>query len=111
MTTPYEIEHIDAERAVVRFAAGDVTEYRTPEQTQELLDLVDSRSKIAIDFSASSLVPSHWLRQIERMRVRAAAAGKEVVIVGASATIRKTADAIKLDQVSRWCSSLEEAWR
>ncbi|MEW6367670.1 MAG: hypothetical protein AB1714_23815 [Acidobacteriota bacterium] len=111
MDDPYRIERLGNECAVVHFAPGELTAIRSQAHLDELLGLVDSHGRIAIDFTRTTLVPSDWLRAIERMRVRAGAAGKHLAIAGKTAAILKTADALKLRESLRWCDTIEEALR
>jgi hypothetical protein len=86
---------VSGDEETTRISFGeDVTERRT-EADEEALDAALERcATLAIDVSATRTLRSQWWRYIGRLGQRARRIGNRVVVVGASETLRATADAV-----------------
>jgi anti-anti-sigma regulatory factor len=105
---PYLIEE-DGDRAVIRFAAICDHE-RTHAQEQELLGLVERSAQIACDLSKTVTLSSEWFRWLYRLAVKAERQGKTFALVGVSADLKESADAIALKDKFIYRDRIEEVW-
>ncbi|NOY89822.1 MAG: hypothetical protein GXP55_01340 [Deltaproteobacteria bacterium] len=106
------MEHYQIEKhesgVVLRFPEY-VDELRGQADDDEAFSLVDEHERIVIDLSISVEVVSRWLKLFHRMAIRARNAGKQVFLVGASKSIRETADFLALDGSWETADTSDEA--
>ena len=103
----YEIEQRE-DGVVLRFPEY-VDELRTQADDDEAFNLVDEHERIVIELSNSIEVVSRWLKLFHRMAIRAKSAGKQVFLVGASESIRESADFLALNDCWETAETSEEA--
>ena len=103
---PFEIRH-PAEGITVLVFAEDVTERRTEAHEQTLDHELSRCTTLAVDLSATKTMRSQWWRYLGRLGQRGRREGQQVVIVGASPTLRTTADAVAAAEHLEWQASLD----
>ena len=106
--TPFHVDEIDAERAVVRFAEY-VDHRRTAHRDDELKKAMRQHNKLACDVTSTVEIDSDWLALLADIGVEAKQAGKRVGIVGLSKTLRKSADVLGLTVLEHY-DSVDEVW-
>ena len=103
----YELETHD--NCIVLYFPEYVDELMEQNDDDELFKLVDEHERIIIELSNSVEVVSRWLKLFHRMSIRARNAGKRVFLVGASKSIRESADFLALNDSWTLADTWEEA--
>lgn len=106
---PFEVDEIDARRAVVRFAAY-VDHRRTPELEEQLTELLRTHQRVVCDVSACKTIDSDWLTLIYDLSLEAAESGKRCAVVGLSEVLEDSADILGLKKLDL-AATIEEVWR
>lgn len=107
--TPFAVEAIGDNRAVVRFAQICDHE-RTEELRTQLFDLVANMSQIVCDLSQTETIVSGWLRLLETLTDRAESSGKRFVLAGVRDTVKATSDLIGVGKRLVIAESVENGW-
>jgi anti-anti-sigma regulatory factor len=106
---PFDVEELDAERAIARFAEY-VDHRRTAALDLKLFEAMRQHKKLACDVSASVEIDSDWLTLMAAVTIEAEQAGKRVGVVGLNAALEKSADILGLDALQLF-SDLAEVWK
>jgi anti-anti-sigma regulatory factor len=107
--TPYTIEQIGPERAIVRFAKFCDHE-RSGQYEKQLSALVETHDCIACDLSQTQSMKSDWLRWLCRMTLKAKKLDKEFVMVGVSESIKDLADVLAIEDKFSYAETVENVW-
>lgn len=108
MTNPYTEDELANGVVILRFE-DYVDQVRGPEHDQHMFDLVDHHETVVCDLTSCVEMVSRWLKLLSLMSDRARDAGKSVVLVGVSESIRRSSDWLGLIDCFTLTDTVDEA--
>jgi hypothetical protein len=108
MRNPYTVSDDDPDFVVLRWETR-VSSRPTPDQFQELRQLVQRGKPVLFDFTATRSLGTRWLRLAHRLCVESSEMGKELLVVGLNEVLLEKADVIAIISDLRTFPTIEEA--